>query len=238
MMQSQAQSLSEFPDQLIAADPAFITALRTQLTLPEIMHTQWLADALAHRIARSPKDLRSHVQRIMLHQQQGESDALFAALLDLFISLGSLGLALRKRLLQTSVSLLNTRQSEFLTARLESGVSTNETHPSAPRSRLSQGGTGSSDFISRNASSINLDLRSPIEQALDFLNYGQLDLAQQTLEQALIENPDDKAISHELADLYSHTHDTVAIANLITKLGIHTPDTIRNVANKLIAGAE
>lgn len=219
------------------SDPTFISVLRTQLTLSETLHTPWLADSLAHRVARQPKDLRSHVQRIMLHQHPDQQDALFAALLDLFIALGNKGLALRKRLLQTSASLVNSTQFEFLSARLDSGMSSNEMHPPALRSRLSQGSTGSVKFILRNINNQQQDLRPALEQALDFLNYGQLNQAQQTLEQALIEDPSDMAIAQELADLYTHTRDSAAIENLITKLGARAPDIIKNVAIKLISSA-
>lgn len=217
----------------ITSDPVFISALRTQLTLPENVHSQWLADALAHRIARAPKDLRGHVQRIILHQMHNEGDALFAALLDLFIALGAFGLALRKRLLQSSSALLSTTQRDFLNAHIDTGVSAREPHPSAPRSRLSQGCIGSLAFITRSTSGKSRDARSPLEQALDFLNYGQVDQAQKTLEEALIENPDDAEIARELVGLYAHSKDANAIASLATRLGAQTPPIIRNLANDL-----
>ncbi|MEQ1601094.1 MAG: tetratricopeptide repeat protein [Methylophilaceae bacterium] len=219
------------------SDPAFISELRTQLKLTESLHTPWLADALAHRIARSPNDLRGHVQRIMLHQHLNQGDALFAALLDLFIALGHWGLALRKRLLQTSANLLNNTQYEFLNSRLDSGISNNEIHPPALRSRLSQGSTGSFNFIIRSNNRHQSDLRPALEQALDFLNYGQLDQAQETLEQALIENPTDPAIARELADLYTHTCDSNAVANLLAKLGMNAPEIIKNITLKPIVTA-
>ncbi len=224
------RSLKTFPE---TPDPAFLEALHTQLKLPADLNSQWLADTLAHRVARLPKNLRTHVQRVFLHQTENDSDALFAALLDLFIVLANRGLALRQRLLHTSENQLTSKQYEFLLKHLESGVFAYEEHPAAPRSRLSQGGDLQDDFIGKIDQQNQQDARPPIEQAQDFLNYGQLEQAQQVLEQALIENPDDLAVSQELAELYVHSKDVDALTHLINRLGSPIPDAIMEVALKL-----
>jgi hypothetical protein len=53
---------------------------------------------LAHTIARRPKDLRLHVERILLHAQTSDPD-IIGALYDLFGVLGDKGLPLRRRML-------------------------------------------------------------------------------------------------------------------------------------------
>jgi hypothetical protein len=53
---------------------------------------------LAHTIARRPKDLRLHVERILLYAESGDPD-MIGALGDLFLVLGDKGLPLRRRML-------------------------------------------------------------------------------------------------------------------------------------------
>jgi len=217
---------------LAGPDVAFLIAQRKELLLPEAMRSQWLADALAHHIARRPVDLRRHVQRVLLHQAQQQGDALFAALLDLFIALGRSGHALRDRLARESLPLLNEAQQNFLMLHVAIGVIATDVHPVAPRSKLSVGASGSFDFITRIQKS-SQDTRSPLEQALDFITYGQLNEAQQVLEQALIENPRDKDVCLELAQLFEHTRDADAVRQILDKLGDSAPARLQQVAHML-----
>ena len=219
---------------MTTSDPAFYLAQRKELTLPEAVRSQWLGDALAHLVARTPKDLRRHVQRVLLHHAQGQGDALYAALIDLFIVLGAAGYALRERLFKASASLLSNDQQQFLVSHMDIGVLAGDMHLPAPRSRLSLGATGSFDFITRDSSQ-KRDERSPIEQANDYISYGQLDLAQATLEQALIENPNDDQVCVELIQLFQHTRDIEALSKLLTKLGDVAPTALSEFANTLMS---
>jgi hypothetical protein len=61
---------------------------------------------LAHTIARRPKDLRLHVERILLYAESGDPN-IIGALGDLFLVLGDKGLPLRRRMLALARPLLN-----------------------------------------------------------------------------------------------------------------------------------
>jgi hypothetical protein len=61
---------------------------------------------LAHTIARRPKDLRLHVERILLHAETSDPD-IIDALSDLFQVLGDKGLPLRRRMLALAKPFLN-----------------------------------------------------------------------------------------------------------------------------------
>lgn len=213
-------------------DPAFYVAQRKELTLPESVRSQWVSDALAHHVARCPRDLRCHVQRVLLHQLQGQGEALFAALLDIFIVLGASGYALRERLSRVSASLLSNQQRDFFTSHMASGISAGEIHPPAPLSRLSLGASGSFDFITCTSKEM-IDTRPPIVQALDYITFGQLDLAQQTLEEALIANPYDDAICLELSQLYKRTRNIEALNQLLVKHGSQAPTILHDLSDLL-----
>ncbi|GAB6041158.1 hypothetical protein [Endothiovibrio diazotrophicus] len=90
----------------IPADPAFFTpTTELNLRLPSPEWRTRYVENFAHRISRRPEDLIIHTLRIELLLSTGKasdvlaSDALFDALVDLFIVLGERGLALRRRLL-------------------------------------------------------------------------------------------------------------------------------------------
>ena len=66
-----------------------------------------IADYFAHGVARTPNNLRGHVQRINEHIRQKDSPGTYGALLDLFITLSDKGLHLRNRMLRSAKEILD-----------------------------------------------------------------------------------------------------------------------------------
>ncbi len=93
---------------------------------------------LEHRIQRDPRDLLSHVRRVMSEHARGDAEGTHGALLDLFLVLGQRGRPLRQRLLDLVSGCLTKEQRRFFHDRLESGVKTSDVTAEVPRSRLLQ----------------------------------------------------------------------------------------------------
>ena len=74
------------------------------------------ADFLARKIIRHPANLLLHTQRIYLNYLLKNEDAYFGAVVDLFISLGSKGLDLKKSVLKSTFNLLTKEHAIFLKA--------------------------------------------------------------------------------------------------------------------------
>lgn len=98
---------------------------------------------LAHlemHLARQPNDLAGHTRRVMLAARTGDADAIYGALIDLFIALAERGDGLKSALLSRTVLQLALPQRRFLARHLASGVRADETlHPPARRSVLTRG---------------------------------------------------------------------------------------------------
>jgi hypothetical protein len=86
-------------------------------TLAQVIETK---AHLAYTIARRPKDLRLHVERIRLHAETSDPD-IINALCDLFRVLGDKGLPLRRRMLVLAKPILSKIDQNRLKRLLEDG---------------------------------------------------------------------------------------------------------------------
>ncbi|MCG8038593.1 MAG: hypothetical protein JAZ19_16325 [Candidatus Thiodiazotropha taylori] len=157
---------------------------------------------LVKRIRRDPRDLRAHVQRTIFFLAKGDAEALYGALIDLFLVLGNLGIEIRRNLLERSESLLTQEQHEFLSAHLEIGLQHNNSSANTAFSSLSKGQSGSS-IIVRHKSSVGLSsANNPIVESSEYLQQNDWLTAMMILEDALRYDPGDSAVSRVLISLY------------------------------------
>ena len=182
-----------------------------------------LAVFLAHRVKRDPGDLKVHLQRIGLHLEQADEEALYGALLDLFLVLGRNGQALRKRMLHQAIGRLTLEHSVSLREHLEPGLHPGDLVLPGRFSILSTGLTGDCVVITRNEKK-NQRTREFLEEVRDLIDSGQITEAQSALEEALLEDPGNTQLSAELLDLYAHTRDSSGFLSMLERLKKRDPE--------------
>lgn len=155
---------------------------------------------LEQRLSRNPRDLLSHVRRLLVANQVRDVAGSEGALADLFIVLGSRGKPLRTRLLKLIADTLTTEHRAFFEAHLESGLDANEAMPDLPQSRLSRRIAGTTEIVVRLGEE-DLTERS-VDLARESLQSGRYDMAQAVLEGALDADPGDREVCEELLALY------------------------------------
>ncbi len=183
---------------------AFVLPGSSELQLAQSQNIGDPCAFLAHQVARFPSDLKVHVQRIVLHVAETNAGGSYAALVDLFIALGSKGMSLRQRMLDTAKRLLERGQYQALVRKLDSGLHAADPIPCAPGSMLSKGTRGARILVER------LDrheTRDPLDEARSYLEYGQLDEARRLLEEALLSEPSRLELHLELLEIYRATLD-------------------------------
>jgi hypothetical protein len=161
---------------------------------------------LAKKVRRNPRDLRAHVQRILVYISENDSDSIYAALVDLFLILGDRGLHIRKNLLNKALPFLDRDKSHFLMSHIECGLDTSATLPPNTYSSLSSGHTGTTFIVKCNNTNPVLAGTSPLEQARALIDHKDWLSAMILLEQALHHDPGDEAVTRELLSLYKRQH--------------------------------
>lgn len=106
-----------------------------------------VADALARRVARDPGDTRVHVERVNLALADGDAEAAYGALVDLFIALGPRGRGVRERLAGGVRFLVGEERYQAVVAHLDDGLAANDPLPPAASSVLSTGVCGQREVV-------------------------------------------------------------------------------------------
>lgn len=201
----------------VSFEPGFVQC-QGWLAAPPVAANQRLVDYLSHCVSKHPQDLRVHVQRILLCLRLQLPEALFGALLDLFIALGEKGYALRQRILEQCVTRLPEPYYAFLRSRQLAGIDGRDVVLPCRYSRLTQGVTGRLDFIGLSTDQPMAAKTGIMALARDLLDSGMIADARELLESALLESPDDLPLSQELLIIYRHTRDAVALATMLRRL--------------------
>jgi hypothetical protein len=187
-------------------EPAFLTAYKGKLHLDA---GGWVDKAKAyytHAIARTPAALLMHVQRICLYVETADP-AILDALIDLFLVLGNRGTALRKRMLVLARPILSNRDFQALHQQLMD----DEPDPAFLQARssgavLSRGITGTSHLIIKRMQAEPTE-EDPLDSARQQIEIGQIELAQKTLESAILVDPARLDLHHALLEIYRHARD-------------------------------
>ncbi len=153
---------------------------------------------LEQRIVRRPRDLTSHVRRILTLNELADADGIAGALADLFLVLGRRGRALRTRLVTTVEPRIAPEHAGFFRKHLDDGLSPTDPMPPFARSRLSKQVVGTTRIVVT-ASSPD---RDAIECAREAMKSGRNEVARQLLEGLLDLDPGNTEVCDTLLDLY------------------------------------
>ncbi|HFC53053.1 MAG TPA: hypothetical protein ENJ43_01310, partial [Gammaproteobacteria bacterium] len=173
---------------------------------------------LARSVARTPTNLIAQVQRINSCLAQRDSEGAYGALLDLFIALGEKGLLLRRRMLVQARPLLGEERSRALAQHLEKGLLATDPMPPSSHSMLSKGLTGTRQLVMRVDNDNDVRERDPLDDAIGYLEYSQIDKAQAILERALLEDPSRTDLHSNLLAIYRASGDSASFARMRSKL--------------------
>lgn len=203
---SVAEAEPTTPDPTDISDVHFSIAGDRRLVLKSLGDAELGASYLGYRIVDKPGDLRAHVQRILLHVGANDEPSVRGSLIDLFIALGSRGAALKQRMLGFAAPALSKTGAAFLRKNIEHGFKPWDNAVASTRtSLLSMGYIGVREIIScRPAPRTEPDVEPPVDQARSQIEYGQLEQAVATLEEALRINPADGDVAELLDELYHH----------------------------------
>jgi hypothetical protein len=161
-------------------------------------------DDVIFQIIAHPKVLSAHLQRIYLCYQQGLSEDLCAALLDLLIVLEGKGRSLSQRMILGAKSKL--AKDDY--ARLKQALTLSAQEVKALRgnacSLFSLGLVGTPLLVVKKLSQVEPQY-DPLEIARDYIAYSQLDAAIDTLEKALLLDMNRQALHEDLIELYRVT---------------------------------
>jgi hypothetical protein len=181
--------------------------------------------ALSHHIVRYPRDLRAHAQRILLGHHNGEvSGFLPGSLQDLFLILENNGYALRKNLLDLSKQHLTDKEFTFFSLWIKQNAKSDKTHHCwRTGSVLSSGSCGGESLLDQQEQAETLNTSAStytdvLEEARACLDYGQLDVAQQLLEDEILKSPQSKEIEQELLTIYQYSRNKDQLIALGKKL--------------------
>ncbi len=175
------------------------------------------ADYLARDIARTPTNLLAQIQRVNIYLDRRDADGAYGALLDLFIALGDKGLLIRRRMLLRAKPLLSKERLQALALRLETGVADTDPMPQSGQSVLSKGLTGIRQLVVR-VNDAGESRRDPLEDAIEHLEYSQVDKAREILEQAVLEDPGRVELHNNLLAVYRASNDVENFSAMRKKL--------------------
>ena len=174
------------------------------LQLSDELVTSPSRNHLAHHVRRYPLDLRAQVQRVLMNK---DHESLAGALQDLFIALKDNGLKLRRMVFeQVRDGLSESHQAYFdhwLTHDCKQGYDDRFLSGSVLAAGLPQKAYPLLTLVAREPSAYT----SYYQEAVDCLEYGQLEVAQELLEQEMLNPECDPRTEEELLRVYSYSKD-------------------------------
>ncbi len=153
----------------------------------------------SHSIRRNPTDLTLHTHRVFFAMQHKDGVLLAGSLNDLFFVLKDAGEKLRIRLLKASIPYLSKQDTLYFAMWIKLGIRNGMGYQWVNGSVLSDGLYGPDQaLITMQKSNDNGIKISPIEEARSCMEFGQLDVAQLILNNALEQEPNNTQLIEEL----------------------------------------
>jgi tetratricopeptide (TPR) repeat protein len=216
------QQVSDVIDELrLSQQVAFLEPSNKRLLpLKGVDLDQW-ATHLAHISAQEPGNLLNHVRRIYLHLALKQSDPLYGAMLDLYLVLGHNGEPLRHHLLQKAGKLLSQERHDLFISHFNQGLHSTQPLPACQYSVLGNFFSGKMRLVTEQKAEPEPANRQidPLELAKEELNYGDISVAQQILEEALLQSPHMLELHYGLLEIYKHTRSLDALLAMKERLG-------------------
>ena len=153
----------------------------------------------SHSVKRNPTDLKLHTHRVFFAMQHKDAILLPGSLHDLFFVLKDSGVNLRVRLLKASAPYLSKENIHYFARWIKLGIEKGMGHQWTPGAMLSNGLYGPDQaLLTMNRSASMQTKLSPLEEARSCMEYGQLDVAQKVLEDALKHDSENETLKTEL----------------------------------------
>lgn len=197
---------------------SFKLALEKRLQLHDVHHDLEPTVIWRHygyHIGRYPQDLRAHVQRLLTGINAGFSERLEGALQDLFLCVGENGFALREKMFNLAKPHLSEDADAFFSSWLSSGKPDNVQWRTGSILTDSFGHLETLVQVDQDQTEINL---TTMDEVQAYLEYGQIDAAQNLLETELVKTPSDLQLAQELLNIYLYTRDKEALQKMTTTL--------------------
>lgn len=214
-------SLQPFEELLLSRQVAFQEPTGNGLSPPKGVDSNHWSTHLAHISSQAPNNLLNHVRRVYIHLKLKQPEPLYGALVDLYIALGDKGERLRFNLLQKSRKLIPQSHYDLFLTHFKHGLLAH--HPLPPSQHSVLGNFFSSDmhFVSDQDIRPQADSREidPLELAREELNYGNIAVAQQILEEAVLKTPGRLGLHYSLLEIYRHTRSIDDLLKMQEKLG-------------------
>ncbi|MFI3218751.1 MAG: hypothetical protein QX189_06470 [Methylococcales bacterium] len=198
----------------------------------EVLQPNESLEKLVFLIAKKPKQLTSHVQRISYCFQKNLNKQLFAAIVDFLIVLNRQGQPISWRVILGAKSRLTTEQFEELKVYLKGKHTDINLLSGNQYSIFSKGLVGVNKLIQQIEKEEKED--DPLAIALDHIEYSQLDEAKKVLEEAILVQPERQDLRQELCDLYKLTGDSSGFHQMmakLTRLGVGMTDDWNQLNN-------
>ncbi len=210
-------------------DPAFISQSHW-LESPPLEQADNVLRCLLGQISRNNNDIYSLVKRIYFLKALNKQDTnthIASAIYDLFFRLKSLGLPLKKRILRSTQEQLSEDELTYFTHCISRPPPTPAPESILRNSLFHSGLWGETKLISKTMQATsNKSAITPLEEARELINYGDIETAMHILEEQLIKSPHDHAVSEELYVIYQHMRDHTHIRRMIDILSDEHVDYI------------
>lgn len=163
----------------------------------------YLYQQIVYKVIRQPNKLLFHIQRIYFAYGLNMTDQLYAALVDLLAVLKGRGVALSRRMISATQSLLAEEQVKTLEQYIHK--QNNSLFIGNKFSVCTVGIINTQTLLIKDSDSAEKDY-DPLEIARDYIEYSQLGSALETLELAILKTPERQDLQFELLDLLKQTH--------------------------------
>jgi hypothetical protein len=161
-----------------------------------------LLNALLNNIRRQPEQLQMHIWRIFLCLRDRNQEQLYAALVDLLLTLDGRGLSLAARLLNGCRSQLQDSDYNHLCQFHQKP----QLLKGNRYTLFTRGLVGSAELFQRPRNSDDDKAQYDVLQiARDFIEYSQLDEAMDILEAAILQQPSRPELQQLLLEIYTST---------------------------------
>jgi hypothetical protein len=187
------------------------------LWCPESLSYSNFLEKLVFRVARKPKSLIAHLQRIYFCFHEDLNEPLFAAIVDFLVILNKRGKAISWRILAGSKPRLQTDQFTVIKNYLKDENADVFLLAGNQYSIFTKGILGTNNMISYVEKQDKPD-HDPLDIARDHIEYFQLEEAKDVLEKALFKQPARLELHHELLALYRSTRDAERFNKMLNQL--------------------
>jgi tetratricopeptide (TPR) repeat protein len=210
-----------FEELLLSTQVVFHEPSSNGLSLPKGVDRDHWTTYLAYISSEQPDNLLNHVRRIFTHLKYKQSEQLYGAMVDLFIALGDKGERLRFNLLQKSKKVISQEHYDLFLTHFKQGLQPHHSLPASQHSVLGNFISGDMRFVTKHDTAQQTHNREidPLELAKEELNYGNTTVAQEILEEALLQSPARLGLHYSLLEIYRYTRSIDDLINMEKRLG-------------------